>query len=63
MAYLTRWRMMLAADRMLVTRNSISEIAISLGYASEYSFATAFRREMGAPPRRYARGSATMSHP
>lgn len=63
MAYLTRWRMMLAAERMLVTRNSISEIAISLGYASEYSFATAFRREMGAPPRRYARGSATMSHP
>ncbi|WP_115717755.1 AraC family transcriptional regulator [Gallaecimonas mangrovi] len=59
-AYLTRWRMMLAAERMLDTRDSIPEIAASLGYASEYSFATAFRREMGAPPRRYARDVANV---
>lgn len=60
-AYLTRWRMMVAAEQMLDPRIGISEIATSLGYSSEYSFAAAFRREMGAPPRRYVRQSAVVS--
>ena len=54
-AYLTRWRMMLAGERLIETRDSIAEIAASLGYVSEYAFAAAFKREMGCPPRRYLR--------
>jgi AraC-like DNA-binding protein len=54
-AYLTRWRMMLAGERLIGTADSIAEIAASLGYESEFAFAAAFKREMGCPPRRYIR--------
>jgi AraC-like DNA-binding protein len=58
MEYLTRWRMLLAADRLGKTsgsRESVAEIALALGYESESSFGTAFKREMGVSPRRYGR--------
>jgi AraC-like DNA-binding protein len=54
--YLTRWRMMLAADRLTNSRDSISEIGLALGYESEKSFSTAFKRVMNCPPRQYGRG-------
>ncbi|WP_058187025.1 AraC family transcriptional regulator [Terracidiphilus gabretensis] len=56
MEYLARWRMLVAADKLANTRNSISEIALSLGYESESAFSTAFKRTMGCSPRQYARG-------
>jgi AraC-like DNA-binding protein len=55
MDYLTRWRMMLAADRLTNSRDSISEIGLALGYESEKSFSTAFKRVMNCSPRRYGR--------
>ena len=55
-AYLTRWRMMLAAERLAEGRLALAEAARSLGYGSENAFNTAFKRVMGCPPRRYARG-------
>lgn len=55
MDYLTRWRMLLAGDRLASTGEPISAIALSLGYESESAFSTAFRRVMGCSPRRYAR--------
>jgi AraC-like DNA-binding protein len=55
MEYLTRWRMLLAADRLTNSRDPISEIAWSLGYESESAFSTAFKRVMGCAPRRYSR--------
>jgi AraC-like DNA-binding protein len=56
MDYLTRWRMMLAADRLANTGAPISELAPSLGYESESAFSTAFKRVMGCAPRHYVRG-------
>ncbi|MDG2522576.1 AraC family transcriptional regulator [Caulobacter segnis] len=53
-AYLTRWRMMLAAERLLAGRDPIGVIARSVGYESESAFTAAFRRVMGSPPRRFA---------
>ncbi|WP_443025415.1 helix-turn-helix domain-containing protein [Sphingomonas sp. RB3P16] len=53
--YLTRWRMMLATDRLASGREPLGSIANALGYGSENAFNTAFRREMGFSPRRYAR--------
>ncbi|GLY03025.1 AraC family transcriptional regulator [Actinoplanes sp. NBRC 101535] len=53
-AYLARWRMMLAADRLRSGDDTIARIAGSLGYESEHAFNTAFKRIMGTPPRRYA---------
>jgi AraC-like DNA-binding protein len=55
MEYLTRWRMLLAGDRLTNSRDSISAIALSLGYESESSFSTAFKRVMGCSPRQYGR--------
>jgi AraC-like DNA-binding protein len=53
--YLTRWRMLLAGDRMANTSDSISEIAQSLGYESASAFTKAFKRIMGCSPRQYGR--------
>lgn len=53
--YLTRWRMLLAADRISNTRDSISEIAQSLGYESASAFTKAFKKIMGCSPRQYSR--------
>lgn len=53
MEYLTRWRMLLAGDRISNTRDSISEIAQSLGYESASAFTKAFKKVMGRSPRRY----------
>ncbi|OWO92267.1 AraC family transcriptional regulator [Rhizobium esperanzae] len=55
MDYLTRWRMMLACDRLANESGPISTIALSLGYESEAAFSTAFRRVMARSPRQYAR--------
>lgn len=56
MEYLTRWRMMLAGDRLENSGDPVSAIALSLGYESESAFSTAFKRVMDVSPRRYGRG-------
>ena len=56
MEYLTRWRMLLAGDRLTNSSEPISVIALSLGYESESAFSTAFKRVMGCSPRNYSRG-------
>ena len=55
MEYLTRWRMLIAGDRLTSSTEPILAIALSLGYESESSFGKAFKRVMGCPPRRYGR--------
>lgn len=57
MGYLVRWRMVLAADRLVNSSDAISSIALSLGYASESAFGFAFKRELGCSPRQYGRAS------
>ena len=54
--YLTRWRMLLAGDRLTNSGDPISVISMSLGYESESAFSTAFKRVMGCSPRQYGRG-------
>lgn len=51
--YLTRWRMLLAGDRLRTSAEPVAAIAQTLGYASESAFSNAFRREMLCSPRRY----------
>jgi AraC-like DNA-binding protein len=55
MEYLTRWRMLLAAERLKNSSDGLSGIAQSLGYESESAFGKAFRRVMGCSPRKYIR--------
>ena len=54
MDYLTRWRMLLAGDRLAAGAEPVSVVALSLGYESESAFSTAFKRVMGCAPRRYS---------
>jgi AraC-like DNA-binding protein len=53
MEYLTRWRMLLAGDQLRNSNNSVSDIALSLGYEWESAFGFASKREMGCSPRQY----------
>ena len=62
MEYLTRWRMLLAADRLKNSSNGLSAIAESLGYESESAFGKAFRRVMGCSPRQYTRAAIPVKH-
>jgi AraC-like DNA-binding protein len=55
MEYLTRWRMLLAGDKLTNSREPISAVSSSLGYTSESAFSTAFKRVMGSSPRQYSR--------
>ena len=59
MEYLTRWRMLLAGDRLKNSGDGISSIALSLGYESESSFGKAFKRIMGCSPKQYSHGSSS----
>ena len=58
MEYLTHWRMLLAGDRLKNSDDSLSAIALSLGYESDSAFGKAFRRVMGCSPRQHSRGSS-----
>jgi AraC-like DNA-binding protein len=63
MDYLTRWRMLLAGDRLASSSDPVSVIALSLGYESESAFSTAFKRVMGCSPRQHSRGRPPASAP
>ncbi|SEO17525.1 transcriptional regulator, AraC family [Duganella sp. CF517] len=58
-AYLTRWRMFLAADRLAKSGRSLADVAASVGYESESAFGSAFKRVMNFSPRQYRTRSST----
>jgi AraC-like DNA-binding protein len=53
--YLADWRMALARDLLRDQQATVAEIAVQVGYSSEYAFAAAFRRRHGQPPGRWRR--------
>jgi AraC-like DNA-binding protein len=53
LAYLTDWRMALACERLRDTDDGLAAIAAAVGYASEFSFAAAFKRRRGCAPGRW----------
>lgn len=55
LAYLARWRMNLAAQRLKHSSATVEVIAHEVGYTSEYAFNRAFARHRGHPPGRYRR--------
>ena len=59
LAYLTRWRMHLAAARLKHTSDTVDVIAREVGYTSEHAFNRAFARHRGHPPGRYRRLART----
>lgn len=55
LAYLSTWRMRIAAQRLKHTTDTVEHIAREVGYTSEYAFNRAFARHRGQPPGRYRR--------
>ncbi|HEY2317897.1 MAG TPA: AraC family transcriptional regulator [Solirubrobacteraceae bacterium] len=53
LTYLNDWRMALARERLRDTNTRLAAIATALGYASEFSFAAAFKRHHGIAPGRW----------
>ena len=49
-AFLTRWRLQLAAEHLLTTTRPVKSIAKEAGYESAGAFSAAFRRAFGKPP-------------
>ena len=57
LAYLTRWRMDVAAQQLRDTDEAIGAVADRVGYRSEYAFSRAFTRHRGLAPGRYRRAA------
>jgi transcriptional regulator GlxA family with amidase domain len=55
MAYLTNWRLRLAAEALRSTPKGVADIAGEVGYESEAAFNRAFKRAFGLPPARFRR--------
>lgn len=55
LAYLTWWRLTLAARYLRETSQPLSAIAARVGYTSEFAFSRAFRREFDVSPGAYRR--------
>jgi AraC-like DNA-binding protein len=59
MAYVTAWRMSLAARRLRDGDATVRQIAQEVGYDSEFAFARAFKRTTGTAPGQYRRLAQT----
>jgi AraC-like DNA-binding protein len=53
MAFLTRWRMAVAADLLVERGATVTSVAGAVGYSSPFTFSTAFKRVHGRSPRAY----------
>jgi len=62
MAYLTRWRLQVAARSLEKTSRGVADIAADVGYESEAAFNRAFKREFGQPPGRYRSDRKSAGH-
>lgn len=58
LAYLTRWRLQLAARLLQTTQRTVLQVASEVGYDSEAAFNRAFKREFGAPPGQFRKALA-----
>jgi AraC family transcriptional regulator, alkane utilization regulator len=60
-AYVTSWRIQLAADRLRISNDSLAAIAADIGYESEAAFNRAFKRVTGVTPGRWRDGATAGS--
>ncbi|TDC75657.1 AraC family transcriptional regulator [Streptomyces hainanensis] len=61
MAYLTWWRLTLAATLLRDSPDTLAAIAARVGYGSPYALSHAFQREFGTTPGRYRAEAAARS--
>jgi AraC-like DNA-binding protein len=58
-AFLTRWRLQMAAEALLTTQRPIHAIARDAGYESAGAFSVAFKRAFRRPPSRFRKRRGT----
>ncbi|GAB3247460.1 AraC family transcriptional regulator [Nocardioides dilutus] len=58
MAFLTDWRLSLAADLLLEPDTTLASVARRVGYATPFALSAAFKRERGISPREHRRRTA-----
>lgn len=63
MAFLTDWRITLAADLLLEPDATIASVARQVGYATPFALSAAFKRERGISPRDHRHGGLGVSNP
>ncbi|WP_405387256.1 helix-turn-helix transcriptional regulator [Streptomyces sp. NBC_01102] len=56
MAYLTGWRLALAADLLRETDATVETVARKVGYSGSFAFSAAFKRVRGVSPQEYRNG-------
>lgn len=54
-AFLTEWRLALAADLMLDESRTLASVARQVGYGTPFALSAAFRRERGVSPQQWRR--------
>ena len=60
MAFLTDWRLSLAADLLLEPNATIGSVAYQVGYGSPFALSTAFKRVRGITPQQHRRTAAAV---
>lgn len=63
MAFLTEWRLDLAADLLQGTDHTVEAVARQVGYGSAFALSTAFKRHFGVSPREHRLGGAAAAVP
>jgi AraC-like DNA-binding protein len=59
MAYLTTWRLALAADLLREPDATVTSVARAVGYATPFALSTAFKRVRGVSPRQHRAAAAS----
>ena len=63
MAYLTGWRITLAADLLRQADATVAAVARQVGYGTPFALSAAFKRERGVSPQEYRRQGADATVP
>lgn len=61
MAYLTGWRLALAADLLREPGTTVATVARRVGYSSAFALSTAFKRVRGVSPQEFRTRAAALA--